>query len=63
MRIAKVRFDETAALKLYKAGKIDTEIAATLGVNWRYVTAWRSRNKLPSNLKRRKAYERYKCLP
>ena len=55
MRIAKVTFDEAEALRLYKEGENDTEIATSTGTIWQSVTKWRNRNKLPSNLKRRKA--------
>ena len=55
MRIAKITFDEIYAMELYYDGLNDTTIAGILGVPWQDITKWRNRNKLPSNLKRRKA--------
>lgn len=58
MRIAKITFDETEALRLYRLGWNDTQIAVVLGVKWQDITKYRNRNKLSSNLKRRKPHEK-----
>lgn len=60
MRTPKIIFEEAKALELYHAGYNDTQIADELGVKWQDITRWRNRNKLPSNLKRRRPNERYK---
>lgn len=55
-RPRKTTFDESEAMKLYNAGKNDTQIAAELVCRWQDIQKWRARNGLPSNLNRRYKY-------
>ena len=48
---------EPKAMELYKAGYMDTEIAAMLNVKYHQVAAFRERNKLPRNALKRERFK------